>query len=65
MTHPNLVWQVRSTDGRLVSCLLARCAQAHTVIQYVDEIIADVEEFDDVETARERVRALYQDTAHP
>ncbi|HEY5617269.1 MAG TPA: hypothetical protein VIK60_04950 [Vicinamibacterales bacterium] len=63
MKHPNLVWQVRSRDGRLVSCLLAPCRLSHAVVQYVDSIVCDVEEFDDLNAARERVRMLYLDAA--
>jgi len=63
MKHPNLEWEVRSMDGRLVSCLLAPCALAHAVVQYVDEMVSTVEEFDDLNAARERVWVLFVDTA--
>jgi len=63
MKHPNLVWQVRSADGLLVSCLLVSEASTHSVIQYVDQTLCDVEEFADLQTARERVRRLYADAA--
>lgn len=63
MKHPNVMWQVRAADGRLVSCLLASGASTHAVVRYVDEIVCDVEEFHDLDAARERVRALYADVA--
>lgn len=63
MKHPNLVWEVRGADGRLVSCLLVTGASTHVVVQYVDEIVFDVEEFADLKAARERVGILYADTA--
>lgn len=62
MKHPNLVWEVRSRDGRLMSCLLASGVLAHAVVRYVDEIVSSVEEFDDLAAAREHVRRLYTDT---
>ena len=63
MKHPCLAWEVRRADGRLVSCLLVSGACTHAVVQYVDEIFSELEEFDDVKTARERVRTLYADVA--
>jgi hypothetical protein len=63
MRHPNLVWQVRSGNGTVVSCFLAPSGLIHAVIRIVDDVVAEVEEFDDLETAQERVRALYADTA--
>ena len=62
MKHPNLIWEVRSPDGQLVSCLLAPCALTHTVVQYVDAIVSTVEEFDDLNAARARVHVLYRQT---
>lgn len=63
MKHPHLMWQVRSANGFLVSCLLVSDASTHSVIQYVDQTVCDVEEFNDLQAARERVRSLYVDAA--
>jgi len=63
MKHPNLVWEARNSDGHLVSCLFVRGGSTHAVVQYVDEIVFDLEEFDDVKAAGERVGILYADTA--
>jgi hypothetical protein len=63
MKHPNLLWEVRCADGRVVSCLLESGASTHAVVQYVDEVVSNVEEFDDVRAARDRERALYTELA--
>jgi hypothetical protein len=59
LKHPDLVWEVRADDGRLLSCLLASRPHVHVVVQYVDEIISSVDEFDDLNVAWECVRKLY------
>ena len=63
MKHPNLIWEVRRADGRVMSCLLESGASTHTVVQYVDEMLSDVEEFNDLHAARERERTLYVEMA--
>ena len=59
MKHPDLVWEVVADGGRLLSCLLASRPHAHVVVQYVDEIISSVDEFDNLDVAWECVRKLY------
>ena len=65
MKHPNLAWEDSRADGSVVSCLILSGLGTHVVVQYVDETVSEVEEFDDLVTARRRVRALYETLRRP
>ena len=58
MKHPNLVWEGRRTDGRLISCLVLPAWPKHAVLCYLGEVIEDAEEFEQLEVAQRRAQEL-------
>ena len=63
MAAPRTVWRIRLQDGSVVHCVLWERKPKTAVVWYRDDVVEEVEEFEDAAEAEDWAAALRNEVA--